>query len=123
LLAAVVGATALTLGFATPASASTWDCLANTLCVFKDTNGGTQLAGIGPGGFFNIGAAGAGDKASSARNRTSSTGVLWDFNSSAGCWNLMLTIAPGAEVNIPAADNDRTDGISVGKNPTNVCNV
>jgi hypothetical protein len=83
------------------------------------------MVGLGPAvPFANLGARGFGNLVSSARNTGSSVGVLWDFNSSAGCWDLMLTVQPGAEVNVPLADNDRADAVShLGYNPPAVCNV
>jgi hypothetical protein len=131
LLAASVGAATLGLGLALPASAApaapqaNWDCPADSLCVYANSNGNGFIGSIaGPSVFSNLGAVGQGDKVSSARNTGSSTGVLWDFDSVDGCWDLLLTIAPGTEVNVPAVDNDRTDAISHnGYNPPNVCNV
>jgi hypothetical protein len=131
LLAASVGASTLALGLVAPASAASaapqaaWQCAASSFCVYANSNGNALIAGLGPGGVFvNLGTAGFGDMVSSARNTGSSVGVLWDYSSSAGCWVLLLTVAPGAEVNVPLADNDRTDAIShLGYNPPNVCNV
>ncbi|MGW2292240.1 peptidase inhibitor family I36 protein [Streptomyces phaeochromogenes] len=117
-LVGVAAGTLMLSGMATApasASASAWnDCPPGHFCLYEHANGGQLMYAYDectPLGVVNIGSVGEGDKITSAWNRSSFVGAIYDWQ---GFWSFMTNFQPNsAQRNLPADFNDKTDGFRV----------
>ncbi|WP_433272441.1 peptidase inhibitor family I36 protein [Actinosynnema sp. CS-041913] len=105
--ATVAGATSTPATAAAPIPA--WECDPGTFCLYDSANGvGRFYQRVEGCWFINIGLEGFGDRADSARNRTSHRVNIANWTGSA--WQHLGTVHPGTTLNL-GANSDKADAI------------
>ncbi|WP_328939765.1 peptidase inhibitor family I36 protein [Streptomyces tauricus] len=117
LVAACAGllATGVAVSPAAAAPAAWNDCPPGHFCLFEHGNGGALMYAYDECSplIKNIGSVGEGDKISSYWNRSRFRGELYDWQGSLGFVRHHIAPANGSQYNLPAPNNDITDGLKV----------